>query len=382
MPTLQDNRRSFIICIICFLVTLFCLMSMAVVIVNKDKSNNEPLVIDMVVLKSTFNESDHVPMGNAIMSEDEFNAAKGSMIFSTYEDYLSSATSYSTSTSTLTASGANAELFSYCDNYYKCYWGCQRISPLFPMALANAETPGRADFSVTWSSLFPSKYVDVSEIGTFDVTDVIRDNDIYTALSTEYSTRDRGALQMNPTYGTNNAYLNSLMSDSEKNKLSKVDTSGYESWVSGAAMQSGDRFYLPDVLLRMQAVTEVNITNIVKNDYEPSTDMQMLAMLAIAHNTGTGIWSYSNHDKKVGNWISGQKAFDLCARLGSSEFIEVLTGYADNSSATYIDTATAEKLYSSVYSDSYKDYTTSKTNFYYPVKVLYSYIKLAQLYTE
>jgi hypothetical protein len=92
------------------------------------------------------------------------------------------------------------------------------------MALANVETPGRADNSITWSSLFPSKYADVSTMGTFDVTTVLSDPKIYAALSSEYSTKYRGALQMSTTYGTGNSAINRQMSGSEVSKLKTVDS--------------------------------------------------------------------------------------------------------------------------------------------------------------
>jgi hypothetical protein len=125
-----------------------------------------------------------------------------------------------------------------------------------------------------------------------------------------------------------------------------------------------------------------NVYNITTKGYTPSTDMQLIAMLSVAHNTGSGIWFYSNHQKKVGNWISGEKAFELCENLGSTEFIEVLQNYAHSSERTYITTEEALNLYSKVFSDSITNYTTNTTNGTFPIKSLYAYIKLSELYTE
>ena len=147
-------------------------------------------------------------------------------------------------------SDANSALYDLADKYFQVYYGSMRLSPITPLAIANVETPGRADNNVTWSALFPSKYVPINMLYTMDVTTVLSSESIYKPLSTEYSTRDRGALQMSPTYGTNNDYFNRLMSDSEVDKLSTISDSKHENWIKGASSKRGDRFYVPDVCLR------------------------------------------------------------------------------------------------------------------------------------
>ena len=325
------------------------------------------------------------PKTNYVMSEEEFESFKSSnttMSFETYEEYLvGSDASFSSESTVLSDDSANAMLYSYADKYFTVYYGEQRISPIFPMAVANVETPSRADFNVTWSALFPSAYVDVSEMGTFDVTGVVSDSTLFSVLGKDYSTRDRGALQMNPTYGTGNAYYNSMMSASEKTKLSNVDYSGYESWVSGASSASGDRFYLPDVCLRMSAAMETQVSNIAKNNYSPATDMQLLAMMAMGHQSGS-VWAYKDHNKSIGKWRSGELAYKYAYSIGTSEFISAVSEYASTHEATYISSGTAKKIYESVYSEPFSTYASKDIVCTYPIKVLYAYIKLCILYTQ
>jgi len=373
-------NKNYIVITICGVIILsvfITTLTMAITYDNKSSSNR--LVIKE--LKKTYGGP--ILLGNNILSKEEFSALEGETQFKTYEDYVTTVTtSFNNSGITLTATGANLELYNMCDLYFNCFHGSNRVSPIFPLALANVETPGRADNSITWSALFPSKFVDVSHINTFCVTDVLENKEIYSALSKEYSTRDRGALQMSPTYGTNNKMLNSRMSGTEKDKLKKINIAGYEHWVSGASNNPGDRFYIPDILLRLQAAMQYNIDNMYKNNYIPETDMQLIAMLAIGHNTGSGIWYYSDHNKPVGNWLSGEHCLILCKNLGSVQFISELTDYARQSKLTHIDTNVARSLYSKVFNEDVTKYTSSVTNGTFGIKALYAYIKLSLLYTE
>lgn len=311
---------------------------------------------------------------------------------STYQESFGASSGYNTSTSfasentsfkevIITASGANAELYNYCSRYFNVMYGQQSISPILPMAISNVETPGRADFSVTWSALFPSRIVPVDEMGTFDVTSVISNPNYFKALSSEYSTRDRGCLQMSPTYGTSNSSINALMSGTEVDKLKTVDTSQYVAWVKGASSNPGDRFYLPDVLLRMSSAMQLQCNNIAKNDYAPDNDFQLIAMLAMSHQS-SGVWGNSNHGKSIGCWRSGELARDWALLVGSPEMVNALTAYALQSNATYIDSKTAKKIFSENYDVSTNTYATKDIVCYYPIKALYSYIKLCMLYTE
>ncbi len=377
----RHARKLFLItCIVCLFLVTSGVVTMSILFVSHDKKMNEPLVIN--VLESSYEDSEHVPRGTEIMSEEEWNASMGTTAYATYEEYVSANEAvFSSTTPTITADGVNLELFQYCDKYFKAYYGAERISPLFPMALSNCETQGRADYSKTYSALIPSKYVDPSRAGTFNVTDVLEDETVFNALTSEWSTRDRGCLQMSPTYGTGNEYLNSLMSGTEQEKLKSVDTSKHASWVAGASSTPGDRFYLPDVLMRLQAAVELDVNHFIKNDYPPQTDMQLIAMLGIEHNSGY-IFSSSNHSRPLGRWSSGQAAYDYCVKLGDSKFVSKLTEFARQKDTMYMEVKDAHRLYQEVYGESYTSYCYHSVNAAYPILVMYAYIKLVDAYTE
>lgn len=277
-------------------------------------------------------------------------------------------------------SDANAALFDLADKYFQVYWNNQRLSPIVPLAVANVETPGRADNAKTWSALFPSRYVDIGYLYSMDVTTVVSDASIYKPLSKEYSTRDRGALQMSPTYGTGNDYFNSMMSGTEAEKLSHVDTSAYSSWASGASSKPGDRFYIPDVCLRLSAAYTDAISRMVANEYTPDSDYMLIAMCAMYHQQ-SGVWSNSNHSKAVGKWRSGEKALEYARSVSSVSMLEALRDYALEHPDKYcIDSDTAKSIYSKVTKNSMSDYATKTIVCTYPIKVEYAYIKLCIMY--
>ena len=383
-------------CLVCLSIITVC----SVIVVKKDSSESNTIVISLKNMKNIQTEK-QAPMGSYVMTKDEFEEFKTqdtAFTYTTYDEYVAGANAQFMNTSssftdtsssmmdsnpTITAKGANGKLYNYCDKYFQCYYGTKRISPIFPLALANVETPGRADNNITWSALYPSRYAKVEDMDKFDVTYVVKDPKVFAALTKEYSTRDRGALQMSPTYGAGNSSVNRLMSGNEKEKLSHVDTTGCSSWASGAASEPGDRFYLPDVCLRLQSAINYNIVNIAKKGYAPESDYQLLAMLAISHNSGSGVWSMNDKNRKIGNWYGAQACYDWCAMCGSQELVSAIEEYADTHTATYINQIVAWEIWNKVYPDvNYSAYTTSRINAAFPIEVIYAYIKLTKLYTK
>ena len=80
-----------------------------------------------------------------------------------------------------------------------------QLSPLLPLAEANLEG-GRVDRGQTFSAMASTSvytYPSVEELKEFDVTRVLDSRDTWLKMSSEYYTRDRGALQCNPNYGKN-----------------------------------------------------------------------------------------------------------------------------------------------------------------------------------
>lgn len=334
-----------------------------------------------------------------IMTEDEFEEYQEEnteSVFESYTDYIEStfkesevvvdesgaynfASTFKQPKSSISvdASDANGKLYQYCNTCFNCFVGNNRVSPLFPMALANVETPGRADYKKTWSALFPSMFVSVDKIDTFNVRDVIKLMPSTLPLTKEYSTKYRGALQMSVTYGTSSTRMNATMSGTEAEKLAGIDAGGYSWWVSSASTAPGDRFYIPDVLKRLQVAMNGSINDMTRNGCIPDTDMGVIAALAIAHNSGSGVWWTSNPDSKIGNWYSQRKCLAWCNLCGSQELVSALEQYAKTSSSYYITRNTARGIFEQVYPGvSYRDYVTNDINAFYPVSCIYAQIKL------
>lgn len=271
----------------------------------------------------------------------------------------------------------NVALYNLCDRYFTVDFGGIRMSPIVPMAMANVETPGRADHSITWSALFPSKVVPIELLETMDVTTVVSNSDYYKVLSNEVSTRDRGALQMSPTYGTGKTYFNDRMSGTERDKLNAVNASEYANWVSGASTEPGDRFHLPDVLLRLSSAFTSATEDMARNDYIPESDIQLYVMCSMYHHR-SGVWT--GKAKGGISWNSSDLAYEYSSVISSIEFLDIITEYChDNPSIYTIDSSTAMELVAKVCDDPSK-YCGSKLVLSYPVKCLYAYVKLSELY--
>lgn len=307
---------------------------------------------------------------NSVVYE-EFTTFEYSTFVEEYETYAAE------TNIAVDVSAPNVALYNMCDRYFVVNFGSTRLSPLVPLAVANVETPGRADHSITWSALFPSKVVPMELLDTMDVTTVVSNESYFNALSSEVSTRDRGALQMSPTYGTNKESFNSMMSGTEKDKLSTVDISVHSSWVSGASSKPGDRFYLPDVLLRLSSAFTSATEDMARNDYIPESDMQLFVMCTMYHHR-SGVWTGKAHGGIT--WNSSDLAYEYSSIISSPEFLGIITDYCDSHPDVYtIDGKTAISLVNQLCPNPER-YCNSTLVLSYPVKCLYAYIKLAKLY--
>ena len=132
---------------------------------------------------------------------------------------------------------------------------------------------------------------------------------------------------MSPTYGTGVKEINEKMSGTEKEKLSAVDVSAYAGWASGASDKPGDRFCVSDVCLRLSGSMTQCVNYITKNGYTPKTDMQLVAQCAMHHHS-SGVWCYSDKNKSVGKWISGEKAYEWSSVVSSDAMLKALSDYA------------------------------------------------------
>lgn len=270
-------------------------------------------------------------------------------------------------------SDINAYLYSLCDKYYQVYYGDSRVSPLYPLAAANVETPERADNKITWSALFPSRYVDINLIDSFDVTYIAQDPATYNALMHESSTRDRGALQMSPTYGTKSEKFNSLMTGTEATKLSTIQIHPDATlWARGASTYPGDRFNIKDVLYRLSSADEDALNDLMNKNIVLKNDAELVIMMAMYHHR-SGVW----HVDGAGGWKANDAALHYAEKLSDQSQIDrIVQWYNMNSDQYTINSDTAASLMNF----DWKEYTTSAAEAVYPVKVLYSYIVMQNLY--
>lgn len=312
----------------------------------------------------------------------------------------------------------NSRLFEICNKYYLATLSGQQLSPLIPMAIANVETPGRGDTSVTYSSLFPSKCVPVNSadsISNMSCLAVLENPSAFKTLASDHWTRDRGAMQMNPNYGTEYEAFNSLMGPSEASILSNVNSMdvdfstyaayeprnsrniGVEDWLSMVSTKVGDRYNVKDSVLRIAAASQEAVDSYSKQ-YTVQNDMEIMALVAMNHNAGN-LWSPSVAAKKVGNWRSGTQAYRYCSAISSTAFENKVRKLCDEKLSTArnenkpipmtLERSGAKKLYEEAYADKIvEDYGSYiyeggyyEVTYLYPIQALYAYTMLGLVYS-
>lgn len=312
----------------------------------------------------------------------------------------------------------NTALFDMCNKFYLTSWNGRQLSPVIPMAIANIETGGRADQSVTYSSLFPSACVSVKSadaIVNMSCVAVLENAVTFNKLASDHWTRDRGPMQMNPDYGVGLESYNSLMGPSEASILSNVggtdiDFSGYqaweprnsrnigvEEWLDGLATTPGDRHNVKDVILRFASASQEAIDSYCSL-YDIRNNLEAVAVIAMHHNSGS-VWNPGMLTKKVGNWRSGQSAYAYCSAISSTEFTNKIKALVEENITKArssgkrltmtLDRSEAKALYAEAVSDGIiKDYTTYvvegqyyEVTYCYPIQAMYAYLMLTAVYS-
>lgn len=312
----------------------------------------------------------------------------------------------------------NSRLFEICNKYYLATYAGKQLSPLIPMAIANIETPGRADNTITYSSLFPSKCVPVNSaesINNMSCLAVIESSKVFSVLAGDHWTRDRGALQMNPAYGVEYEAFNSLMGPSEAEILGNIaglgmDFSGYranqprynntigvDDWLAMISVYPGDRYNVKDSVLRLAAASQSAVDEF-STSYEIVNDAQEMCLIAMHHNSGS-VWNPSYVSKKVGNWRNGAVAYRYCCAVSSPEFVSKVKSVCldrlnkarkDNKTPPmFLERKDAKKLYDEAYSDGivedYNIYVYTgqyyEVTYLYPIQALYAYTMLGLVYS-
>lgn len=306
----------------------------------------------------------------------------------------------------------NAVLYKICRENFSVSIGNVEVSPLMPMVIANNESGIRADTSLTFSALYPSKILQpksTDDIINASCLDVLRDEKTFSKLAADWWTRDRGPVQMNPSYGIRDDLFYSAMGKSEKELLKDFDNSLSASayttkegsidvsyWIEQASGERGDRFNPKDICLRLSS--EYNYAlKLASQTYTIDTSLLALAMCSIHHGAGS-VWSPEYTDTKVGYWVSGGKAYELACALTSQAAYDIIhsrvvsditkaraTGQNPNAGLSteaaydiYMDIQKAGIIKNMSYYVNNGDY--SKDYIVYPIKALYGYMQLSLLY--
>jgi len=229
----------------------------------------------------------------------------------------------------------NKYLYELCNKYFNVSTPIGRVSPLYPMAIANVETPGRADVSKTFSSLFPSKYVPLNstkDIDNLTSGTLLTDANIFTGLATDWQTRDRGPLQVQAGFGSASVENNALMGPSELSNINaslsvlgnsptwtahETKANGgvitVDTWINGASNYQGDRYNPKDLALKMDTACELALDQITAQYPVTSEDMVVM-MLSVFHGASS-VWNPAYADTDIGNWRSGKHAYSYLQKL-------------------------------------------------------------------
>ena len=224
----------------------------------------------------------------------------------------------------------------YCGNMYV---GDIKLSPMLPLAEANLEG-GRVDTSVTFSAIASSSifsFDSVEELESLNVTDCLKDAATWRAMSSEYYTRDRGALQCNPNYGADkpeygpserellDAYVAEHgMPNYGTNHDSIGNVFTVEDWIEYSRTKSGDRFN-PESIIRIFADEKrnVEIPGILRNFPDVENEWQVYCIMAYNHWCGSG---YMTMDRSIAyaGWQTVAKSDEYIKDITTPEAIEVL----------------------------------------------------------
>lgn len=306
----------------------------------------------------------------------------------------------------------NAVLFQICRENFTVNINGVSVSSLLPMILANNESGIRADTSITFSALYPSKIItpnSAEDIYNANCLDVLSNKEVFSELAADWWTRDRGPVQMNPSYGIHNDAFYSQMGVSEQEVLkdfeipsnftaytTKEGSIDASKWVAEASGERGDRFNPRDICLRLSS--EFNYAlSMASETYAVDSSILALAMCSIHHGAGS-VWNSAFVDKEIGYWNSGSRAYELACALTSQAGYDLIKECVEKDIDTarskganpdaglstdkayriFLDLQNADIVQGMSYYVGSGKY--SKDYLVYPIKSLYDYIQLSLLY--
>lgn len=234
----------------------------------------------------------------------------------------------------------NTYLYTVCQQYMgNVFCAGYQLSPLLPLAEANLEG-GRVDTSETFSAMANTSVYDftsVEELKEFNVLRVLDSEETWRAMSTEWSTRDRGALQCNANYGSNkssygpsestllNAYISAYgVPDYGTNKDSVGNTFTVADWIASSRTKYGDRFNIESMLsMFADEKTSVEIPGIERNFSNIQNEYHVYALMAYNHWIGSGFMTMDENTSYAGFQTIG-RAYEYCEAISSPEAIEII----------------------------------------------------------
>lgn len=234
----------------------------------------------------------------------------------------------------------NTYLYEVCQEFAgSLYCGDIQLSPLLPLAEANLEG-GRVDRSQTFSAMASTSvytYSSVDELKEFNVTRVLDSKETWLKMSSEYYTRDRGALQCNPNYGANDpaygpsertlldAYVQENgLPDYGTNKDSKGNTFTVQDWINYSRVKYGDRFNVESMIrIFADEKARVEIPGIERNFQNIQNEYHVYAIMAYNHWIGSGFMTM-DQDTAYAGFQSIGRAYEYCEAISSPKAIEII----------------------------------------------------------
>lgn len=234
----------------------------------------------------------------------------------------------------------NLYLYQLCQQYASdMYVGDIKLSPLLVLAEANLEG-GRVDTSVTFSALASSSvftFESVEDLARLNVTDCLRSERIWKIMSSEYYTRDRGALQCNPNYGANDPSYgpseSQLLADyvaeygipdygTNRDSVGNVYT--VADWIRFSRTKAGDRFN-PESMVRIFADEKkrTEIPGILRAFPDVQNEWQVYCIMAYCHWCGSGYLTM-NRDMPYAGFKTVARSDEYCVDLSQPAVIEKL----------------------------------------------------------
>lgn len=234
----------------------------------------------------------------------------------------------------------NTYLYDVCQQYAgNLFCSGIQLSPLLPLAEANLEG-GRVDRSQTFSAMASTSVYDfssVEELKAFNVVRVLDSKETWLKMSSEYYTRDRGALQCNPNYGGNDpAYGPSERSlldayvaehgvpDYGTNTDSRGNTFTVADWIDYSRTKFGDRFNVESmvrIFADEKASTEIPI--IERNFSNIQNEYHVYAIMSYNHWIGSGFMTMDEDIAYAGFKTIG-RAYEYCEAISSPRAIEII----------------------------------------------------------